>query len=82
MAALIFRRSSRGRDFWRNGRASVGFLLALLSFKTRGDYLAIITLAFLMIVKSAFENIPYVGGPRGLLGIDKYTTLVVGASFG
>jgi len=55
--------------------ACVGFLLALLSFKTRGDYLAIITLAFLMIVKSAFENIPYVGGPRGLLGIDKSTTL-------
>jgi branched-chain amino acid transport system permease protein len=56
--------------------AVVGFLLAVLSFKTRGDYLAIITLAFLMIVKSAFENIPYVGGPRGLLGIDKYTTQV------
>lgn len=46
--------------------AIIGFLLALLSFKTRGDYLAIITLAFLMIVKSAFENIDYVGGPRGM----------------
>ena len=55
--------------------AAIGFLLALLSFKTRGDYLAIITLAFLMIVKSAWENIPYVGGPAGLLGVDKYTTL-------
>ncbi len=55
--------------------ALVGFLLALLSFKTRGDYLAIITLAFLMIVKSAWENIPYVGGPAGLLGVDKMTTL-------
>jgi len=55
--------------------AIIGFLLALLSFKTRGDYLAIITLAFLMIVKSAWENIPYVGGPAGLLGVDKYTTL-------
>src|SRR5262245_18004496 len=55
--------------------AAIGFLLAVLSFKTRGDYLAIITLAFLMIVKSAFENIPYLGGPRGLLGIDRYTTL-------
>jgi branched-chain amino acid transport system permease protein len=55
--------------------ALIGFFLALLSFKTRGDYLAIVTLAFLMIVKSAFENIPYVGGPRGLLGIDKQTTL-------
>lgn len=55
--------------------AFIGFLLGLLSFKTRGDYLAIITLAFLMIVKSAFENIDYVGGPRGLLGIDGSTTL-------
>jgi branched-chain amino acid transport system permease protein len=55
--------------------AVIGFLLGLLSFKTRGDYLAIITLAFLMIVKSAFENLDYVGGPRGLLGIDRSTTL-------
>lgn len=55
--------------------ALAGFLLGLLSFKTRGDYLAIITLAFLMIVKSAFENIHYVGGPRGMLGIDNQTTL-------
>lgn len=54
---------------------AIGFLLALLSFKTRGDYLAIITLAFLMIVKSAWENIAYVGGPAGLLGVDKYTNL-------
>jgi branched-chain amino acid transport system permease protein len=55
--------------------AAIGFLLALLSFKTRGDYLAIITLAFLMIVKSAWENIAYVGGPRGVLGIQSLTTL-------
>ncbi|MDD5199032.1 MAG: branched-chain amino acid ABC transporter permease [Terrimicrobiaceae bacterium] len=46
--------------------AVIGFFLALLSFKTRGDYLAIITLAFLMIVKSTWENLPYVGGPRGI----------------
>ena len=46
--------------------ALIGFPLALLSFKTRGDYLAIITLAFLMIVKSAIENISYLGGPRGM----------------
>ncbi len=55
--------------------AVVGLLLGLLSFKTRGDYLAIVTLAFLMIVKSGLENISYVGGPRGFLGIDKLTTL-------
>lgn len=46
--------------------AIIGFLLGLLSFKTRGDYLAIITLAFLMIVKSTIENVPYLGGPRGM----------------
>lgn len=46
--------------------AILGFPLALLSFKTRGDYLAIITLAFLMIVLSAITNIDYVGGPRGM----------------
>lgn len=56
--------------------AFIGFFLAVLSFKTRGDYLAIITLAFLMIVKSALENIPYVGGPRGMLGIQPLTTLL------
>lgn len=49
--------------------------LALLSFKTRGDYLAIITLAFLMIVKSGIENISYLGGPRGFLGIPPLTNL-------
>ncbi|MBM3857500.1 MAG: branched-chain amino acid ABC transporter permease [Verrucomicrobia bacterium] len=53
----------------------VGVPLAFLSFKTRGDYLAIITLAFLMIVKSGLENIPYIGGPRGFLGIPRLTTL-------
>ncbi len=52
-----------------------GIPLAFLSFKTRGDYLAIITLAFLMIVKSGLENIPYLGGPRGLLGIPHLTNL-------
>ncbi len=57
--------------------AVVGFFLALLSFKTRGDYLAIITLAFLMIVKSALENISWVGGPRGLAGIPTLTTLPI-----
>jgi branched-chain amino acid transport system permease protein len=55
--------------------ALVGFLVAIPSFKTRGDYLAIVTLAFCMIVKSVLENIDAVGGPRGLLGMDKLTTL-------
>ena len=57
------------------GAAFVGFLVAIPSFKTRGDYLAIVTLAFGMIVKSILENIDAVGGPRGLLGMEKLTTL-------
>ena len=47
--------------------ASLGALLvAIPSFRTRGDYLAIISLAFMFIVKSLFENLEIVGGPRGL----------------
>jgi branched-chain amino acid transport system permease protein len=60
------------------GGLSAGFfslLVAIPSFRIRGDYLAIITLAFLMIVKSVIENIDFLGGPRGLPGIRKLTTL-------
>jgi branched-chain amino acid transport system permease protein len=49
--------------------------VALPSIKVRGDYLAIITLAFLMIVKSALENIEAIGGPRGIPGIPRLTSL-------
>ena len=55
--------------------AIAGLAIAFPSFRTRGDYLAIVTLAFNMIVKSGLENIPAVGGPQGLMGIDKLTTL-------
>jgi branched-chain amino acid transport system permease protein len=53
----------------------LGLVVAMVSFKTAGDYLAIVTLAFVMIVKSVIENIDAVGGPRGLLGIAPLTTL-------
>ena len=46
--------------------------MAVPSFKTRGDYLALITLAFLMIVKSLVENIDYIGGPRGIKGMREF----------
>lgn len=47
--------------------AAIGALVvAIPSFRTRGDYLAIISLAFLFIVKSLIENIELLGGPRGL----------------
>ena len=41
-------------------------VIAIPSFRTRGDYLAIISLAFMFIVKSMIENLEVVGGPRGL----------------
>jgi branched-chain amino acid transport system permease protein len=43
-------------------------VVAIPSFNTRGDYLAIISLAFMFIVKSLIENLEFVGGPRGLSG--------------
>ena len=53
----------------------IGLVVAFPSFKTRGDYLAIVTLAFCMIVKSVIENIDTLGGPRGFLGMEKLSTL-------
>ena len=51
------------------GAALVGLLVAVPSFRTRGDYLAIITLAVNYIVKSSIENIQLIGGARGFMGM-------------
>ena len=56
--------------------AALGALaIAIPSFRTRGDYLAIISLAFMFIVKSMIENLEVVGGPRGLSSQPDYATL-------
>jgi len=52
-----------------------GLGIAFPSFRTRGDYLAIVTLAFNMIIKSVLENIEVIGGPRGFMGMEKLTSL-------
>jgi len=52
-------------------------IIAIPSFKTRGDYLAIISLAFMFIVNSLIENLEVVGGPRGLAGQPDWATLPV-----
>ena len=58
--------------------SAVGALLvAIPSFRTRGDYLAIISLAFMFIVKSLFENLQFVGGARGLGGQPNWATLPI-----
>ena len=52
------------------GAAAVfGLLVALPSFKTRDDYLAIITIAANYIIIALIINIDLVGGPRGLSGM-------------
>jgi len=58
--------------------SAVGALLvAIPSFRTRGDYLAIISLAFMFIVKSFFENMEVVGGARGISNQPRYASLPV-----
>jgi branched-chain amino acid transport system permease protein len=58
--------------------SAIGALLvAIPSFRTRGDYLAIISLAFMFIVKSLFENMEIVGGARGISNQPNYATLPV-----
>jgi len=56
--------------------AAIGAVaVAIPSFRTRGDYLAIISLAFTFIVKSMIENLEIVGGPRGLRGQPGWSNL-------
>jgi len=57
--------------------ALAALIVAIPSFKTRGDYLAIISLAFLFIVKSFFENMQGLGGARGIAGQPDWATLPV-----
>jgi len=55
--------------------AAGALLVAIPSFRTRGDYLAIISLAFMFIVKSLFENLEVVGGARGISNQPDYANL-------
>ncbi len=52
-------------------------LVAIPSFRTRGDYLAIISLAFMFIIKSLFENLEVLGGARGISNQPNYASLPV-----
>jgi branched-chain amino acid transport system permease protein len=52
-----------------------GFLISIPSFKVRGDYLAIITLGFTLIMRSVLQNMEFVGGARGLRNIPANTNI-------
>ena len=51
------------------GAALFSLLVAVPSFRTRGDYLAVVTLAVNFIFKSLVENVDAIGGPRGFMGM-------------
>lgn len=55
----------------------IGYLVGLPAFKTFGDYLAIITLGFNMIIVNVIQNLDVIGGPRGLGGQPKMTSFLV-----
>ena len=59
--------------------ALAGLLIGLPALRLKGDYLAIVTLAFGEIVKTLFTNIPLFGGPLGLSNrrYDRATLFIV-----
>jgi len=54
--------------------ALAGFIIGVPTLRLRGDYLAIATLGFGEIIRVVLQNIDYVGGPSGIMGIAKDTT--------
>lgn len=56
--------------------ALAAYLIGIPAFKTFGDYLAVITLGFNMIIVNLLNNIDYVGGPRGMVGLPKSTNFI------
>jgi branched-chain amino acid transport system permease protein len=55
--------------------AAAGLLVGIPSLRLRGDYLAIVTLAFGEIIRVVFQNVDALGGALGLNGIPPYTTI-------
>ena len=58
--------------------AIVGFLISKAILKLRGDYLAIVTLAFGEFIRSIVKIIPRLGETKGLIGIPSYSNRFVG----
>lgn len=54
--------------------ALVGCLIGIPSLKLKGDYLAIVTLAFGEIVRALLRLIQPIGGARGMIGIPNYSS--------
>jgi ABC-type branched-subunit amino acid transport system permease subunit len=46
-----------------------GFLLGIPSMRTRDSYLALVTIAFGVVINQLLNNLDFTGGPNGLVGI-------------
>ena len=46
-----------------------GFLIGIPSMRTRDTYLALVTIAFGVVVQQLLNNLSWTGGPNGLVGI-------------
>lgn len=54
--------------------ALAGFIIGVPTLRLRGDYLAIATLGFGEIIRVVLQNIDYINGPAGIMGIAKLST--------
>lgn len=52
-----------------------GFLIGIPALRLKGDYLAIVTLAFGEIIRVLIEFFDFTGGAQGLVGIKKFNNL-------
>jgi branched-chain amino acid transport system permease protein len=57
--------------------AAAGYLVGAPSLRLKGDYLAIVTLSANELIRTVIRVTEVLGGPRGLGGIPKFTTLEV-----
>ena len=55
-----------------------GIIIGIPALRLRGDYLAIVTLAFGEIIRSVITNLDFLGGAGGLKGISKYKDTMSG----
>lgn len=51
-----------------------GIVVGIPTLRLKGDYLAIITLAFGEVIRNILLNLPFFGGASGYIGIGRYTT--------
>ena len=58
-----------------------GLLISIPSLRLKGDYLAIITLAFGEAIRNILLNLEFLGGAKGYMGISRYTNFPIAYLF-